>query len=55
VNPGIAIRISNEYHIDLERAWTELLEEGHSGLSNEALVTMMRDTIRQNQERHQQD
>lgn len=45
------IRISNAYHIDLERAWMELLEEARSGLSNEALVTLMRDTLRQNQER----
>src|SRR6266576_2003578 len=42
------IRISNAYHIDLEHAWTELLEEADSGLSNETFVTMMRDTIRQN-------
>jgi hypothetical protein len=48
------IRLSNMYHIDLERAWTELLEEGRSGLSNEAFVTTVRDTIRQNQERRQQ-
>lgn len=45
------IRISNAYHIDLERAWMELLEEARSGLSNEALVTLMHDTLRQNQER----
>jgi len=50
----LLIRISNRYHIDLERAWTELLEEARSGLDNEALVTMMRETIRQNQERRQQ-
>ncbi|GHO68296.1 hypothetical protein KSC_071880 [Ktedonobacter sp. SOSP1-52] len=43
------IRLSKSYQIDLERAWGELLEEARSGLSNEALVTMMRDTIRQNQ------
>lgn len=48
------IRISNAYHIDLERAWTDLLEEGHLGLNNEELMTMMRDTIRQNQQRRQQ-
>ena len=48
------IRISNAYRINLEQAWTELLEEGHAGLNNEALVTMMRDTIRQNQQRRQQ-
>jgi hypothetical protein len=47
------IRISNAYHIDLERAWTEVLEEGHAGLNNEEFVTMMRDTIRQNQQRRQ--
>jgi hypothetical protein len=45
------IRISSAYHIDLERAWTELLEEAQTGLSNEAVVARMRDTIRQNQER----
>ncbi len=43
------IRLSNSYQIDLEQAWKELLEEARSGLGNEALVTMMRDTIRQNQ------
>jgi len=43
------IRLSNSYQIDLERAWGELLEEARSVLSNEARVTMMRDTIRQNQ------
>jgi hypothetical protein len=48
------IRISNLYHIDLERAWTELLEEGHASLNNEAVVVRMRDTIRQNQERREQ-
>jgi NTP pyrophosphatase (non-canonical NTP hydrolase) len=48
------IRLSNLYHIDLERAWTELLEEGRSALNNEAFVTAVRDTIRQNQERRQQ-
>jgi hypothetical protein len=40
------IRIRNAYRIDLERAWMELLEEARSGLSNEALVTLMRDTLR---------
>jgi hypothetical protein len=45
------IRISNAYHIDLERAWTALLEEARGSLSNEALVNTMRDTIRRNQER----
>jgi hypothetical protein len=49
------IRISNRYHIDLERAWTELLEEAHSGLNNEAFVALMSDTIRQNQERRRQE
>ena len=44
------IRFSNAYRIDLERAWMELLEEMRSSLSNEALVTQMRDTLRQNQE-----
>ncbi len=48
------IRLSNLYHLDLERAWTELLEEGRSALNNEAFVTAVRDTIRQNQERRQQ-
>jgi NTP pyrophosphatase (non-canonical NTP hydrolase) len=48
------IRISNMYHIDLERAWTELLEEARSGLSNEEFVARMSGTIRQNQERRQQ-
>ena len=48
------IRLSNMYRIDLEQAWTELLEFGRSSLSNEAFVTMMRDTMRQNQERRQQ-
>ena len=47
------IKLSNMYHIDLEQAWTELLEEGRSRLSNETFVTMMSDTIRQNQERQQ--
>lgn len=49
------IRISNRYHIDLERAWTELLEEARSGLNNEAFVALMSDTIRQNQERRRQE
>src|SRR6266699_4744330 len=30
------IRLSNMYRIDLEQAWTELLEFGRSSLSNEA-------------------
>ena len=48
------IRLSNSYHLDHERAWIGLLEEAQAGLSNEAMVTTMRDTIRQNQERRQQ-
>lgn len=43
------IRLSNLYHVDLEQAWTALLEEARTGLSDEALVSRMRDTIRQNQ------
>ena len=43
------IRLSNLYHVDLEQAWTTLLEEARTGLSDEALVSRMRDTIRQNQ------
>jgi hypothetical protein len=43
------IRLSNLYHVDLEQAWIALLEEARMGLSNEELVTRMRDTIRQNQ------
>src|ERR1700731_2085702 len=35
------IRISNFYHVDLEQAWMALLEEAHTGLSNEELVTRM--------------
>ncbi|HLZ61832.1 MAG TPA: hypothetical protein VKR06_33230 [Ktedonosporobacter sp.] len=49
-----AIRLSNWYHLDLEQAWVELLEEARAGLSDEALVSRMRDTIQQNQERRQQ-
>ncbi|MBO0781741.1 MAG: hypothetical protein J2P37_23220 [Ktedonobacteraceae bacterium] len=47
------LRISNAYHIDLEQAWRDLLAEAHAGLNNETLVTMMRDTLRQNRERQQ--
>jgi hypothetical protein len=45
------IRLSNSYHLDLERAWIGVLEEAQAGLSNEAMVATMRDTIRQNQKR----
>ena len=45
------IKISNAYRIDLDRVWMELLEEARSGLHNEALVALMRDTLRQNRER----
>lgn len=48
------IKLSNVYQIDLVRAWTEFIEQGRAQLSNEAVVTMLRDTIRQNQERRQQ-
>ena len=47
------LRISNAYHIDLEQAWSDLLAEGHASLNSETLVTMMRDTLRQNRERQQ--
>lgn len=47
------LRISNAYHIELEQAWNDLLAEGHASLNNETLVTMMRDTLRQNRERQQ--
>jgi len=43
------IRISTKYHIDLERAWTELLEEARLSLSNEEFVAQMSRIIRQNQ------
>jgi hypothetical protein len=45
------IRTSNAYRINLERAWMEELEEARLSLSNGALVTLIRDTLRQNQER----
>lgn len=45
------IRLSNLYHVDLEQAWAALLEEARTGLSDEATVSRMRDTIRHNQER----
>jgi hypothetical protein len=48
------IWLSNRYHIDLEGAWTEFLEQGRARLSDEAMVTALRDTIRQNLERQQQ-
>ncbi len=45
------IRLSNLYQVDLVQAWAALLEEARTGLSDEATVSRMRETIRQNQER----
>src|SRR5260370_21129468 len=38
------IRLSNMYHIALERALTQLLQDGPSGLSNESSVATLSDT-----------
>ena len=48
------IKLSNMYQIDLVQTSTEFIEQGRAQLSNEAVVTRLRDTIRQNQERRQQ-
>lgn len=47
------IRLSNAYHVDLEEAWAQFIEQGRSQLSQEAVVTALRDTVRQNRQRRQ--
>ncbi|GHO49102.1 hypothetical protein KSX_72650 [Ktedonospora formicarum] len=49
------MRLSNFYALDLQQAWTDLLEEGYASLNNETIVAIMKATIRQNQERRALD